>query len=88
MAMLEQNDTLARLTAIARKTGVVSSLDDIRDGVTDAAMAVHKSGMSSTVGLGAAGLSGTLLSDHARDLIFNNTMREIFLHYLLHIFGG
>ena len=74
MEMLQKNEALAKLTALARKSGVMSSLDDIKDSLTDAALQAHKSGFGRPS-----------LDDHAKDLIFNNAIREIFLHYFLQV---
>ena len=79
MEMLQQNEAMAKMTALAKKSGIISSLDDIRDSLTDAAIHASKSGLSA---------SRALLDDHVKDLIFNSSVREIFLHYFLHIFGS
>jgi|SRR6218665_125877 len=77
--MLQQNEALARVMALSKKSGVISSLDDIRDSLSDAAILAHRSGFSP---------SRASLNDHVKDLMFNSAIREIFLHYFLHIFGS
>jgi len=76
MEMLQQNEALARVTALARKSGVVSSFDEIRNSVTDAAISQHRTAI----------VAPSRSSDeHVRDLVFNSAIREIFLHYFVQV---
>jgi hypothetical protein len=76
MEMLQQNETLAQVQALARKTGVISSFEDICESVTDAAINRHRSGLASP---------SRSLDEHVRDLVFNSAIREIFLHYFVQV---
>jgi len=76
MEMLQQNEALARVTALARKSGVMSSFDEIRNSVTDAAISQHRTAI----------VAPSRSSDeHVRDLVFNSAIREIFLHYFVQV---
>lgn len=74
--MLQQNEALARVTALARKSGVVSSFDDIRSSVTDAAISQHRTAIVAP---------SRSADEHVRDLVFNSAVREIFLHYFVQV---
>jgi len=74
--MLQQNEVLAKVTALARKSGVASSFDDIRNSVTDAAISQHR------VAIVAPSRS---TDEHVRDLVFNSAIREIFLHFFVQV---
>jgi len=76
MQMLQQNEALARVTALARKSGVMSSFDDIRDSVTDTAISQHRT---------ATVAPSRSADEHVRDLVFNSAIREIFLHYFVQV---
>jgi len=74
LEMLQQNETVAKITALAKKTGVISSLEDISSSLVDP----MRSGNGRPHQLDA----------HTKDLIFNSAIREIFLHYFLQIFSA
>ena len=74
--MLQQNEALAKLTALARKSGVTSSFDDIRNSVTDAAISQHRTAIVAP---------SRSADEHVRDLVFNSAIREIFLHYFVQV---
>jgi len=76
MEMLQQNEVLAQVQALARKSGVVSSYEDICESVSDAAISRHRSGLASP---------SRSLDEHVRDLVFNSAIREIFLHYFVQV---
>jgi len=76
MEMLQQNEALAKVTALARKSGVMSTFDEIRDSVTDAAISQHR---------GAIVAPSRSPDEHVRDLVFNSAIREIFLHYFVQV---
>lgn len=75
MEMLRQNEVMAQMQALARKSGV--TCDDISESLTDVAISRHRTGAST---------SFTRSTDeHVRDLMFNSAIREIFLHYFLQV---
>jgi len=76
MEMLQQNEALAKVTALARKSGVMSSFDEIRDSVTDAAISQHRTAIVAP---------SRSADEHVRDLVFNSAIREIFLHYFVQV---
>ena len=74
MEILQQSEAMAKITALAKKSGVITSLDDI----------------SETLGEGpptTKSRTRVKLDKHHLDLIYNNSVREIFLHYFLQIFN-
>lgn len=72
MDMLQHNEALAKITALAKRTGVISSLEDISDSITpDSSQNFHAP-----------------LSLDARRLINNNSIREVFLHYIMLMFSS
>ena len=73
MEMLQKNEVLAQVQALARKSGVVSSYEDISESVTDAAIFRHRATVSRSQ------------DEHVRDLVFNSAVREIFLHYFVQV---
>ena len=75
MEVLQQSEALAKITALAKKTGVISSLDDISE-------SLHKTSIDS---ISVSKRLGTV-DDHAKDLMTNNMIREVFLHYFLQMF--
>ena len=74
MELLQQNETMSKITALAKRTGVISSLDDISGSLTQE---LHR---SQQLGRGPA------VDPHTRVLVVNSSIREIFLHYFLQIF--
>ena len=82
--ILQQSEAMAKITALAKKTGVITSLDDISE--TLARVGTGSSGTGSSSGSRGGSRSSQVLSDHDRDLITNNILREVFLHYFLQIF--
>lgn len=85
LELIQNNETLAKITALARKTGVINSLDDLREslGVDDlkaeclAASAPRQREPTPP---------RSPPDQHVSDLIFNSAIREIFLHYFLQMF--
>lgn len=75
MEVLQQSEALAKITALAKKTGVISSLEDISDSLNDDMFKTQTNVKAP-------------LADHVKDLIFNSSIREIFLHYFLQIFNA
>ncbi len=71
LEMLQQNEALARITELAKRTGVISSLEDISELAKDTGRLPHRH----------------KTDRHVKDLIFNNSIREIFLNYFMHIFN-
>ena len=76
MEMLQQNEALAKVTALARKSGVMSSFDEIRNSVTDAAISQQRTAIVAP---------SRSADEHVRDLVFNSAIREIFLHYFVQV---
>ena len=76
MEMLQQNEALARVTELARKSGVLSSLEEIRASVSDAAISRNRHAIVSP---------SRSADEHVRDLVFNCAIREIFLHYFVQV---
>ncbi len=73
LELLQQSEALAKITALAKKTGVISSLEDISDSLV----------------LETEGHRGRLAEDkHLEELVCNNYIREIFLHYFMQIFSS
>jgi len=77
MEMLQQNEALAKVTALALKSGVTSSFDEIRNSVTDAAISQQRTAIVAP--------SRSAADEHVRDLVFNSAIREIFLHYFVQV---
>ena len=82
LELLQQSEAMAKITALAKKTGVISSLEDLH----------LPSNSSQGEGSGGKGkpkpLSPKIFQEkHVTDLIFNNNIREIFLHYFMQIFN-
>ena len=75
MEILQQSEAMAKITALAKKSGVISSLDDISETLGDGPPTTTKS------------RSRVKLDKHHLDLIYNNSVREIFLHYFLQVFS-
>ncbi len=71
LEMLQQNEALAKITALAKRTGVISSLEDISELARDPSKLPRRQ----------------TTDRHVKELIFNNTVREIFLNYFMHIFN-
>ena len=69
LEMLQQNEALAKITALAKRTGVISSLEDISELAKDTSKLPRRH----------------TTDRHVKDLIFNNSIREIFLNYFMHI---
>ena len=76
MEILQQSETLAKITALAKKTGVISSLEDISDSLNDDIFRTQ------------GPVQKPPLSDRVKDLIFSTGVREIFLHYFMQIFSN
>ena len=90
MDILQQSEAMKRITDLAKRTGVITSLDDISDtlekvSVRDDSTADKRSLTSSAAQHGA---TRQQLSEHERDLITNNVIREVFLHYFLQILNS
>ena len=90
LELLQQSEAMAKITALAKKTGVISSLEDIRLPSASAGAGAGAGGAEN----GSAGkskpkpLSPKIFQDkHVVNLIFNNNVREIFLHYFMTIFN-
>lgn len=79
MEVLQQSEALAKITALAKKTGVISSLDDISE-------TLKHTGVGGSTTNVRSRQSGAI-DDHSRDLIINNMLREVFLHYFLQMFS-
>lgn len=72
MDMLQHNEALAKITALAKRTGVISSLEDISD---------------SLIKQDPSHNFNTSLTRDAHHLITNNSIREVFLHYIMLMFS-
>jgi hypothetical protein len=82
MEILQQNEALARITALAKRTGVIQSLDDITSGD-------RQGNAASAEGASGAGKNTPEPPDpHVRDLMANSSFREVFLHYFLQMFAS
>ena len=77
MDILYQSEAMARITALAKKTGVITSLDDISESLAKQASLQQRDSKRAV----------TSLSEHDRDLMTNNNIREVFLHYFLQLFN-
>ena len=76
LEMLQRSSSaLAKITELAKKTGVITSIDDITDCLTEA---------------DASRLQNfrPQLSPHVEDLVVNSNIREVVLHYMLQMFGS
>ncbi|KAI0236071.1 DENN domain-containing protein 5A [Lamellibrachia satsuma] len=76
LEMLQRSSSaLAKITELAKKTGVISSLDDITGCLTEA---------------DASRLQNfrPQLDPHVEDLVVNSNIREVVLHYMLQMFGS
>jgi hypothetical protein len=74
MELLQQSETMSKIAALAKRTGVISSLDDISDSL--------KQDLPWT----QQGSRAPPVDPHTRVLIVNSSIREIFLHYFLQMF--
>ncbi len=73
LELLQQNEAMAKVTALAKKAGVISSLDDISASLDED---LNR----------AKGYRPPKLDQQAQNLIINSSIREIFLHYFLQMF--
>ena len=90
MDILQQSEAMKRITALAKRTGVITSLDDISDTLDkvhmrDGAATEKRSASSAAAQSDVQQQQQQQLSEHERDLITNNVIREVFLHYFLQI---
>ncbi|XP_013380096.1 DENN domain-containing protein 5B isoform X2 [Lingula anatina] len=76
---LEKNDTLAKIMAIARRTGVLGDTEDIHDVLSDRRKKKDKKKPEDEI---------ESEDNHLKDLKFNNAVREVFLNRFLHIFSS
>ena len=74
----QQSEALARIAAIAKKTGVISSLEDISSSFAEESSAVTSQSLRG---------SGHYDKD-TQSLLNNLTLREVFLHYTLQMFNN
>ncbi|KAK2158758.1 hypothetical protein LSH36_164g02017 [Paralvinella palmiformis] len=74
LELLQQNETVVKITALVKKTGVIMSVDDINDTLTSELQKAQQ------------GSHSVPMDEHTRVLIMNSSIREIFLHYFLQIF--
>ena len=72
LEVLQQSEAMAKMTALAKKSGVITSLDDISETLDTPSSKARPR---------------VKLDKHHLDLIYNNSVREIFLHYFLQIFN-
>ena len=70
--LLQQSEALAKITALAKKTGVISSLEDINESWR----------------LETDSQKSRPMDKHMQEMVCNNYIREIFLHYFLQIFSS
>ena len=84
MEILQQNEALARITALAKRTGVIQSLEDITSGAETV-----KGDQQPKPDVAVTGKSTPDPPDpHVRDLMANSSFREVFLHYFLQMFSS
>ena len=80
MEILQQSEALARITALAKRTGVIQSLEDITDSSTSQA--------ASAAAAGQAQQRAAEPDAHVQCLVANSSFREVFLHYFLQMFSS
>ena len=73
MEILQQSEALAKIAAIAKKTGVITSLDDLSE-------RLNKENSNGTAKLEKQ------RATYTQDLVFNSAVRETFLNCFLQIF--
>ncbi|ELU14295.1 hypothetical protein CAPTEDRAFT_228570 [Capitella teleta] len=81
LELIQNNEALAKITALAQRTGVISSLDDLKDSLGAAGDAA-----AGPPPIKPPAPPKSPPDQHVTDLIFNSAIREIFLHYFLQIF--
>lgn len=79
MEILQQSEALAKIAAIARKTGVISSLEDLHDVINDNRKKKREKKIIEEV---------DSEDGHLKELKFSNAVRETFLNRFLHIFNS
>lgn len=80
MDILQQSEAFSRVTALAKKTGIISSLEDITESLGDA-LNDDRSRLKGVTALKAP------LDDYARELLTNSALRSIFACFFCKIFN-
>lgn len=76
MEILQQSEAFAKIQALAKKTGVWSSIEEFSDLPSKDTKETKNKDPTS------------MNQKEVEDLLFNNTIREVFLNHFLHIFSS
>ena len=77
MDILQQSEAFSRVTALAKKTGIISSFEDISESLNES-LNNEKSLLKT---------AKATLDDYARELLTNSTLRSVFVCFFCKIFN-